>query len=292
MKQLLHIILAVTFLKLVISEISWNSNALGIEKSGLFLGDSGSSTCRGSASLCYNNQSLGYYWMATTENDYDSNYCSSGYMVYCNNVGSIWTNYYWSGTAPFCSGGCSDCTNTGAVCIAYGDSGDGEYCYSGYKVLCVRRYFTTTTTTTTTWRPLNDSNSNSTKTFKSNVVLELGLLMSSKNENSTQEEQLEEILNDNLWKILNLNANNYMIKVKIIVFNYISSVKSYGINLKLYVSQVKHMGNQYYIYDTLQFMKSREFEILLDSKINNYFSTQTQEKLFNITVVESSLISF
>ena len=64
------------------------------------------------------------------------NRCIVGYKVLCCNVENPFSTVYWKGTAPFCSGKCSDCN--GDACILQDDCGVGVACWSGTKQLCGR----------------------------------------------------------------------------------------------------------------------------------------------------------
>lgn len=46
--------------------------------------------------------------------------------------------FKWFGTAPFCGGRAMDCTNWGGRVDYYDSWGDGENCWSGEKVRCIR----------------------------------------------------------------------------------------------------------------------------------------------------------
>lgn len=47
-------------------------------------------------------------------------------------------NFTWSGTAPLCDGMPADCTRDGQEFVRIDDSGDGQKCLTGNKVLCQR----------------------------------------------------------------------------------------------------------------------------------------------------------
>ena len=146
MKSLLCVVCSIAaHILSVESKIKWYTIATATEKSGTFEGDPSNSVvntnyvnCNGNVALCTLNSSLGYSWMDTTENDYNSDYCSSGDMYYCGNVTSPWSGHFWQGTAPICGAGCNGCKN-GSVCLAQGTSGAGSICVSGNKILCAYR---------------------------------------------------------------------------------------------------------------------------------------------------------
>ena len=59
-------------------------------------------------------------------------------MGYCCKNPNPYSVVYWKGSAPSCSGRCSDC-GTGDDCILRNDCGTGGVCWSGKKQLCGRK---------------------------------------------------------------------------------------------------------------------------------------------------------
>jgi len=89
--------------------------------------------CSGEKSDC--NDTRENYWLS---NDCgDGSCCTSGTKVLCVGVPKEkYTKTKWIGTAPACGGKPADCWAEGMDFIAFGKSGDGKTCATGYKVLC------------------------------------------------------------------------------------------------------------------------------------------------------------
>ena len=67
--------------------------------------------------------------------------CTTGIKSYCQVGSPVWDDYYWAGTPPFCgSYRYKECA-IGYVKILKDEYGDGSYCLSGAKALCVKRPF-------------------------------------------------------------------------------------------------------------------------------------------------------
>lgn len=49
----------------------------------------------------------------------------------------------WVGTSPFCGGSCSDCRSD-EFCAGTGSYGDGAKCWTGSKVMCIKKRYGST----------------------------------------------------------------------------------------------------------------------------------------------------
>ena len=62
-----------------------------------------------------------------------------GSLLCCNQaVQNNYSSTWWSGTAPFCEGHCSDCGSDGS-CWQSSICGNGQPCDSGNKILCAHK---------------------------------------------------------------------------------------------------------------------------------------------------------
>jgi len=133
-KTIVALFLTLSFLSVEAFGWKWTQKAVTMETTGVFVG------CSYHPNQCEYFLSGYFTWMYVTKGDSDEAACPLGsFRSYCKAKPPMWEDYYWAGAAPHCgSYRYKECAS-GYKKIAKDEYGDGGYCASGAKALCVLR---------------------------------------------------------------------------------------------------------------------------------------------------------